>query len=194
MSEKQSLGYPSRRKEIVDAARQIAAADGWPAVTVRAVASRIGCSAPALYQYFRDKDEILDALAAEGRSVLAERMEQELSETGHGPSKRLRAAVRVLWEFAQTNPELYAVMFGLSGQDNHGGGGPALSLLRRVAAELAQKREAAEDAEDLADSLIAAAHGFIALALAGQFPGGADRAMSLLLALAENTAKGVGRK
>ena len=60
MSEKN--GYPSRRKEIVDAARTLAAEQGWPAVTVRAVASRIGCSAPALYQYFRDKDEILDAI------------------------------------------------------------------------------------------------------------------------------------
>jgi AcrR family transcriptional regulator len=194
MNEKQSTGYPSRRKEIVDAARQIAAADGWPAVTVRAVAGRIGCSAPALYQYFRDKDEILAALAADGRSALAERMERDLGETGHGPAKRLRAAVRTLWDFAQANPEFYAVMFGLSGQDNHGGGGPALAVLRRIAAELAQKREAPEEADDLADSLIAAAHGFIALSLVGQFPGGAERAMDLLLALAEGTAKGVGRK
>ena len=193
MSEKN--GYPSRRKEIVDAARTLAAEQGWPAVTVRAVASRIGCSAPALYQYFRDKDEILDALAAEGRNQLAEKMEQALSETGHGPAKRLRAAVRLLWDFALANPEIYAVMFGLSGQACHGGGaGPALAQLRKVAGELAIKREAPEDADDLADSLIAASHGFIALALAGQFPGGADRAMDILLALTEDASKALGKK
>ena len=124
MSEKN--GYPSRRKEIVDAARTLAAEQGWPAVTVRAVASRIGCSAPALYLYFRDKDDILDALAAEGRNQLAESMEKALSDVGHGPAKRLRAAVRLLWDFAMANPEIYAVMFGLSGQACHGGGaGPA---------------------------------------------------------------------
>lgn len=189
-----SLGQPSRRKEIVDAARLIAAEQGWPAVTVRAVAGRIGCSAPALYQYFRDKDEILAALAAEGRTMLSERMDRDLAETGHGPGKRLKTAVRALWDFSQSNPELYAVMFGLSGQDDHGGGGPALSVLRRIAADLAQKREAPDRAESLADSLIAATHGFVALTLAGQFPGGADRAMDLLLTLAEDMAKGLGRK
>lgn len=193
MSEKN--GYPSRRKEIVDAARSLAAEQGWPAVTVRAVAARIGCSAPALYQYFRDKDEILDALAAEGRAQLAERMEQGLAETGHGPGKRLRAGVRVLWDFALNNRELYAVMSGLSGQASHGGGaGPALAGLRKVAQELAIKREAPEDAENLADSLIAATHGFIALTLTGQFPGGPDRASDLLLALAEDVSKAIGKK
>jgi AcrR family transcriptional regulator len=193
MSEKN--GYPSRRKEIVDAARALAAEQGWPAVTVRAVAARIGCSAPALYQYFRDKDEILDALAADGRNQLAERMDHALADTGHGPGKRLRAAVRSLWDFAQDNPETYAVMFGLSGQACHGGGaGQALAQLRKVAQELAIKREAPEAADDLADSLIAASHGFIALNLAGNFPGGPDRAADLLLALAEDVSKALGKK
>lgn len=186
--------YPSRRKEIVDAARALAAEQGWPAVTVRAVAARIGCSAPALYQYFRDKDQILDALAAEGRSHLALQMERSLDESGHGPAKRLRAAVRALWDFALANPETYAVMFGLSGQACHGGGGQAVAQLRKVARELAVKREAPEDADDLADSLIAASHGFIALALAGQILGGCERAAELLTALAESVSKAVGKR
>jgi len=194
MNEKITQAHPSRRREIVDAARQLAADQGWPAVTVRAVAARIGCSAPALYQYFRDKDEILDAMAADGRALLSERMEREFDDNAHGPAKRLRAAVRVLWDFALANPEIYGLMFGLSGQASHGGGGPATALLRRASVELAQKREAAEDAENLADSLIAATHGFIALTLSGQFPGGAERALELLSALAEDQVKAIGKK
>ena len=188
-----SAGSPARRKEIMDAARALASASGWSAVTVRAVAAKIGCSAPALYQYFRDKEAILAALAAEGRTQLAEAMEASVAPV-HGPGKRLRAALRGLWDFAMGNPELYAVMFGLDGLRGHGNScGPAMQVLRQAVAELATKRDAAVVPEDWADSLAAVAHGFIAQSLGGGFPGGAERALSLFMALVEDQTKALGR-
>jgi len=188
-----SAGSPARRKEIMDAARALASEGGWAGVTVRAVAARIGCSAPALYQYFRDKDAILAALAAEGRNQLTEAITAAVDPV-HGPAKRLRAAMRGLWDFAMANPEVYAVMFGLDGLRGHGGScGPALAILRHAVSELATKRDASISAEDCADSLAAMAHGFIAQTLGGGFPGGSERALALFLTVVEDQTKALGR-
>ena len=52
----------SRRPEILDAALAVAAERGLDALSMRAVAQRIGLTPMALYGYFRDKDELLDAV------------------------------------------------------------------------------------------------------------------------------------
>lgn len=175
-------GRPARRREIVDTAREIAARQGWPAVTVRAVAGRIGCSAPAIYQYFRDKDAVLAALAAEGQSLLSAALDDAAADlSGHG--KKLRAMVKALWDFSLANRELYAVMFGLDGLVPHRAAAPesiAPAGFVGVAAEFLAKRDLDADAKDLADRLVATAHGFICLTLAGDFPGGSGRAFDLL--------------
>ncbi|MEO3812463.1 TetR/AcrR family transcriptional regulator [Sphaerisporangium sp. B11E5] len=52
----------SRRAEIADAALLVAAEQGIKAVSMRTVAARIGLTPMALYGYFRNKDELLDAV------------------------------------------------------------------------------------------------------------------------------------
>ena len=52
----------SRRPEIVDAALAVAAERGLDALSMRAVAQRLGLTPMALYGYFRSKDELLDAV------------------------------------------------------------------------------------------------------------------------------------
>lgn len=186
-------GHPARRKEIVEAARALAAEQGWPAVTVRAIAARIGCSAPAIYQYFRDKEAVLAALSADGQTALSEALERAIAGI-HGPAKRLRAVVRAWWGFALEHRELYAVMFGLNGMEAHRHrGNSAPAALLRVAGELVAKHAAEDAAGDLADRIAATAHGFIGLTLAGGFPGGGERALTLLLDVVEDVVKGLGR-
>ncbi len=190
-----TLGHPARRREIVEAARALAAAQGWSAVTVRAIAGRIGCSAPAIYQYFRDKDAVLAALASDGRQALALHLDQAIAEV-HGPAKRMRAVVRGLWDFALANRELYAVIYGLDGLAAHrdGSADAAPDSLRRVAAELVHKRQADEPADDLADRVAATVHGFLCLALTDAFPGGRERALTLLLDALDALVKGLERR
>lgn len=189
-------GRPARRREIVDTAREIAAQQGWPAVTVRAVAGRIGCSAPAIYQYFRDKDAVLAALAAEGQALLADALDRSAAGLS-GPGKKLRAMVKALWGFSLAHRELYAVMFGLDGLAPHrttASESIAPPGLVRAAAEFLAKHDLDEDAKDLADRLMAVAHGFIGLTLAGDFPGGSDRAFDLLSDVLDILLKNVGRR
>ena len=47
------------RRKLLDAARDLAAADGYDGVTVRTVAAAAGVSAPTAYQYFSSKDHLL---------------------------------------------------------------------------------------------------------------------------------------
>jgi AcrR family transcriptional regulator len=50
------------REGILDAAESIAEFAGFDALTVRAVANRLGAAPMALYNHFADKDELVDAL------------------------------------------------------------------------------------------------------------------------------------
>jgi AcrR family transcriptional regulator len=74
------------RREIVDAAWEIARSDGLSAITLREVAGRVGMRSPSLYSHFDSKNAIFDAMfgqawtewcavfdASEPRSAVARR-------------------------------------------------------------------------------------------------------------------------
>ena len=62
------------RIAILDAARRVAARDGARDLSLRGVAAEAGFAPAALYGYFRNKDELLLALAAEDLTQLARAM------------------------------------------------------------------------------------------------------------------------
>ena len=47
------------KQAILEAAREIAAREGWQAVTIRKVADRIEYSPPTIYEHFANKEAIL---------------------------------------------------------------------------------------------------------------------------------------
>src|SRR5580704_18911858 len=61
-----------RRQQILDAARAVAEAEGWAAVTSRRLADAIGYTQPVLYQHFPGgKTEIMRTVALAGFAELA---------------------------------------------------------------------------------------------------------------------------
>ena len=64
------------RTAILDAARRVAAREGARDLSLRGVAAEAGFAPAALYGYFRSKDELLLALAADDLSVLARAMRE----------------------------------------------------------------------------------------------------------------------
>lgn len=52
----------TRRDEILQAAKELFLEEGYDSATIRKIADRVGISAPALYLYFKDKEELLLAL------------------------------------------------------------------------------------------------------------------------------------
>src|SRR4051812_40673838 len=62
------------RTAIMDAARRVAARDGARDMSLRGVAAEAGFAPAALYGYFRNKDELLLALAADDLTAMARAM------------------------------------------------------------------------------------------------------------------------
>ena len=61
-SEKGQSGTKVSREQVLNAALELVLEDGVQAVSLRKIASRIGCAAPTIYYYFHSKQEILETL------------------------------------------------------------------------------------------------------------------------------------
>ncbi|HTU76027.1 MAG TPA: TetR/AcrR family transcriptional regulator [Trebonia sp.] len=101
-----------RRQQILDAARDIAEADGWTAVTSRRLADAIGYTQPVLYGHFPGgKTEIMRTVALAGFAELAASARAAM---GRKTGERAVAAVADAYlDFAATHPALYEAMFQL---------------------------------------------------------------------------------
>lgn len=102
------------RTSILLTAREIAAADGWSAVTVRKVAQHIGYTAPIIYEHFGSKDEMLNQVLKSGYDTLYSLMIKLIDESPDSDG-RIRAIVASFWRFAHDAPELYQLMYGMEG-------------------------------------------------------------------------------
>jgi AcrR family transcriptional regulator len=101
-----------RRQQILDAARALAEADGWAAVTSRRLADAIGYTQPVLYQHFPGgKTEIMRTVALAGFAELAAATRAAMGrKTG---ARAVAAVAEVYLAFAAAHPSLYEAMFQL---------------------------------------------------------------------------------
>jgi len=176
------------RQSILSAAREIAAEEGWQAVTTRKVAERIEYSQPTIYEYFENKEAILLALLRSGYQQLVTVMEEAFASTDD-PEARLLAMTEAYWDFAFRSPELYQVMHGLAGISFGRYGHPdtpveikqSFGLAREAIEQWAQARGVERaDITDLVEARRGLIHGLITLALTGRIAGGPDRAKHIL--------------
>ena len=101
-----------RRQQILDAARAIAEADGWTAVTSRRLADAIGYTQPVLYGHFPGgKTEIMRTVALAGFAELAGATQAAV--TGKKGPQAVTAVADVYLDFAAAHPSLYEAMFQL---------------------------------------------------------------------------------
>ena len=97
------------RRALVDAARRILEAEGPTALSLRAVAREAGVSPAAPYHHFKDKAELLDAVADEGWQMLDASMASAKADAE--PREKLTALGIAYVCFARDNPALYRVMY-----------------------------------------------------------------------------------
>jgi AcrR family transcriptional regulator len=102
-----------RRQVIVDAARELAEAEGWESVTTRRLADRIEYSQPVLYSHFEGKDAIVSAVALEGFRELSAILHDARMRSG-SPNVEPRAVAYAYMDFARANPAVYQAMFTLT--------------------------------------------------------------------------------
>lgn len=99
--------------EILDAATGLLLETGdAKAVSIRAVADRVGVTPPSIYLHFADKDALLDAVCARYLEKLDEEMQQVAGAAGEGGGAAvdvLRAQGLAYVRFALKTPELYRI-------------------------------------------------------------------------------------
>jgi AcrR family transcriptional regulator len=101
-----------RHNLIIAAARDLAEAEGWEAVTTRRLAALVEYSQPVLYSHFDGKEAIVRAVAIEGFADLAVRLRQARSAVDE-PELALQAVCGAYLAFAAERPALYEAMFVL---------------------------------------------------------------------------------
>jgi AcrR family transcriptional regulator len=82
------------------------------AITLRAVARRVGISAPAIYGHFADRQAILLAIAQAAFAEITDGLTEAADRAGADPTTRLWAVCTAYLDFAATRAQRYRVMFG----------------------------------------------------------------------------------
>jgi AcrR family transcriptional regulator len=100
-------------RALVDAARRILENEGPAALSLRAVAREAGVSPAAPYHHFKDKSELLEAVAHEGWGAL-DAVLIEARASAKDASERMTGLGVAYVKFARDNPALYRVMYDCS--------------------------------------------------------------------------------
>jgi AcrR family transcriptional regulator len=98
------------RCEIVEAAAALIAEEGQEAVSLRAIARRVGITAPAIYAHFADLDLVVEAVVDSTFDDLAEYLRRGARGRTE-PADRLRALCRAYVAFGREHPQEYAILF-----------------------------------------------------------------------------------
>ncbi|WP_345376744.1 TetR/AcrR family transcriptional regulator [Frondihabitans cladoniiphilus] len=148
-------------------ATDLAESDGLSAVTLRAVGSAAGLSRGAPYRHFRDKSDLLAAIAEQGLARIRRAILN--SDPSLDPGQRLSAALSAYVATARAEPVVYTLIFSADlATDHHpelvSAGLDAYNTFVDLVDELLHDRDASRSA---ASKLWAATHGALTLSLAG---------------------------
>jgi AcrR family transcriptional regulator len=164
------------RRRAADAAIHLFAAQGYEAVTMRALAGELGVSAMTSYRYLSGKEELFALVRAEAFRRFADRLEASLRRRGaRGPIERLLRLKRAYVRFAVDEPDAYRIMFELRpptvaaelpevARESR----RAFGCLHRTVAEAVTAGALDGDPLTIAHLLWADTHGLVSLHLAGR--------------------------
>jgi AcrR family transcriptional regulator len=101
------------QERILEAAWEQIAHEGAAALSLRAVARRLNITAPAIYNYYPDRDALVTALIVAAYTSLGQAQQQALDEMEEAPlAQRLHRLGRVYRAWAVQYPERYHLIFG----------------------------------------------------------------------------------
>jgi len=160
------------KEAVLDAARKLCFAEGVDGVSARKIAREVGCSATAIYLYYRNIDHVLHHLRMEGHALLAEyfrRVDRALPAID-----RLRETGSAYYRFGIEHPKYYELMFLSRFKD-----APPREFIQQEVFTLLLVRDVVKDAMDagsirtdvdpmtLANALWSQVHGVTSLAISG---------------------------
>ena len=164
------------RAEIVAAAWELVGRDGLATLSLRELAARVGMRAPSLYTYFPSKNDLYDAMYAQGMRQFAEHLSS--SPPGRNAQEALRNRARAFVGAAVGDAFRYELLF----QRPIPGFVPSPQSLAIGLTGLAETRQVAEAAglrgQQAFDLFMATMRGLAAMQIANE-PGG-DRWVRLV--------------
>ena len=107
--ERRTRQRAANRAAILDAARQVAAREGAAALSLRAVAAQAGYAPASVYEYFRNRAELVLALASEDLSQIARVLREHPAEGAGKRAGALGSAAAAALELIAQSGALAAV-------------------------------------------------------------------------------------
>ncbi len=98
---------------ILEAARDFLAKGGVDALSMRAVAERVGVTATAIYHYFKNKQDLVDRVVRMGFERFGEYLERGMRAHPKGSLRRIQALGEAYLRFALENQAHFRVIFSI---------------------------------------------------------------------------------
>jgi AcrR family transcriptional regulator len=161
------------RAAVIAAARDLLEDGGLDAVSMAAVAERVGVKAPSLYKRFDDRGALLAAVATEVANDLGQVVADAVARAGSDPGTRLEALALAYRSFALASPRATALLFAGVAPDVVPSPESQAAAARPVL-EVAAAIVGPERALAAARVLTAFAYGFTSMESSGAFRFGGD--------------------
>jgi AcrR family transcriptional regulator len=172
------------RERLCEAAERLFAEKGLDGVTMRQLAAELGVSPMTPYRYFRDKEDILAAVRANGFNRFAEALETARDKTPGDARAKSTAVGEAYLDFALQHPNTYKLMFDLNQPHEADypelveAGDRARATMSAYVEDLLAEGDLVGDPEQIGMMFWAATHGAVVLELAGKLPQGAARTLA----------------
>jgi len=155
---------------ILDATRDLLAEGGIEALSMRAVAERVGVSATAIYHHFENKQALVDRVVLDAFDRFGTQLAQAAARHPEGSLARVQAIGQAYVRFAVENETYFRVIFSIAAPNPrdpqdlpHGGGYPVLR--ESIVAAMATGAMRQADPDLMAHYLWTHVHGVVTLAL-----------------------------
>ncbi len=155
------------RESVVDAASQLADAEGLEAVTLGRIAAELKVKTPSLYNHIESLAALHREIALRGMMEANARISK--AAVGRARSEALLAVGRAYRAFAREHPGLYAASLRAPSPDDQELAAAGKEIVGTVLAVLSGYGLDGEDALHATRGLRAIIHGFVSLEAAGAF-------------------------
>ncbi len=100
------------RQSLLEAASELLKETGVESLSLRKLAEKVGVSRTAPYHHFKDKNQLLCAIAQQGFIQWQQSAEQIFEQKNHTLEEQFKKFFHGYISYAAENPELYNLMFG----------------------------------------------------------------------------------
>lgn len=168
------------RVRICSVAAKLFVDEGPAAVTMRRLATELGCGTMTLYRYYDNKEEIITAVRTRGMHQMVETLENALNTPGDGRTRSHRVRDAYI-DFARRDTATYRLMFEYpeTNRDDPAYREAHARMWRCISADtkvMIDEGILETDAPILGHQVWAALHGAVMLEIAGLLPEGFDAA------------------